>query len=142
MTITGSGFAPNEPLTLQVTHADGGAEAGMGHEMAPLLADADGAFVTAWSIVPADVGSNDFIVRATGTDSSAAVSVFTRVARISTDRSDYQPGQTATISGAAFAPDESVMLQVSHLTGAEDGGAGHEEFAAAADGNGQLVSSW
>src|SRR5215467_9256180 len=43
VTILGSGFMPSENVTVQVTHADGGAEPGMGHEPATVVADAAGA---------------------------------------------------------------------------------------------------
>jgi NHL repeat len=142
VTITGSGFVPNEALTLQIIHGDGGAEGGMGHEMAPTLADADGGFVATWAIAPADTGSNDFVAQVMRSTSGPVVAAFTRVARISTDKADYQPGETVVISGAAFAPGESVTLQIVHLTGAEDGGEGHDAFPAAADGGGNITSSW
>src|SRR5262245_36476561 len=44
ITISGEGFLPFESVSLLVTHAGGGAEAGGGHERFFVTADADGVF--------------------------------------------------------------------------------------------------
>ncbi len=52
--IAGSGFAPYEGVTLQVTHINGVAEAGRGHEPWTVYADAQGGIWTTWYVDPLD----------------------------------------------------------------------------------------
>src|SRR4029453_12136012 len=54
VTITGSGFAPLETVTLHVVHAGGGEEAGMGHDPWVAVADDAGSLAATWSINPDD----------------------------------------------------------------------------------------
>ena len=142
VTITGADFAAYETVTLQVTHADGTAEADMGHEPVTTMADGAGGFSATWAIAAADVAGNDFVVTASGAVSGTVQSAFRWVARIETDKSDYQPGETATITGSDFAPGEPVTLQIVHLTGADIAGGGHEPFTVTADGGGQVLTAW
>jgi hypothetical protein len=44
------GFKPAENVTLQVTHADGTAEGGAGHETWTVVADVSGVLSATWSI--------------------------------------------------------------------------------------------
>src|SRR5262249_12158712 len=119
VTILGSGFMPSETVTVQVTHADGSAEPGMGHEPATVVADAAGALTATWSVSPGDTGSDDFLVRAVGPWSGPSTpAAFSRIAIVSTEFTNYHPGDTANIWGAGFRPGEPVALQVIHITGA------------------------
>jgi hypothetical protein len=60
---------------------------------------------------------------------------------IATDKFDYQPGETALITGAGFFPGEIVTLHVEHMNGLEDG-SGHLPFYTFADGNGLISDQW
>ena len=66
VTILGSGFGPLEEVTLQVTHADGTAEPGMGHESWVVATDASGAFTSTWQIQPLEQAGHEFKVTAAG----------------------------------------------------------------------------
>ena len=63
-------------------------------------------------------------------------------AKVTTDKPDYSPGQTAIITGSGFWPNEIVTLQVVHIDGGEEGSAGHEPWNVAADGDGNFTTSW
>lgn len=63
-------------------------------------------------------------------------------ATVSTDKADYAPGETALISGSGFAAGEDVTLQVAHVTGETEAGAGHESWTVVADESGSISSSW
>jgi predicted extracellular nuclease len=138
--VTASGFSPFETVTLQIVHADGTAEAGMGHEVAAAAAGPDGTFSAVWSIRIADITGADFLTRATGAVSGQVETAFTRVALIETDKIDYQPGETAVISGSGFAPLETVTLQVTQ--GGDVTHGGNLPFAATSDEQGNLSATW
>ena len=96
--ITGSGFAADEVVTLQVTHTDGTAETDAGHEPFTVTADAAGAFSASWTLGD-DHKGHDFVVRAVGTTTPALAPVaFNRIATVATSQYDYQPGETAVIT--------------------------------------------
>ncbi len=61
---------------------------------------------------------------------------------VTTDKGDYQPGQTAIITGSGFHPREPVRLQVVHTNPVEKPGAGHELWHVAADTSGRFSSRW
>ncbi|MEY4635247.1 MAG: hypothetical protein RJA55_1045 [Acidobacteriota bacterium] len=63
-------------------------------------------------------------------------------ATVSTDKADYAPGETALISGSGFAAGEDVTLQVAHVTGETEAGAGHESWTVVAEESGSISSSW
>src|SRR5262245_48514121 len=69
VTITGTGFVPFDDVTLQVTHGDGTAESGMGHETSGVSPDQNGNFTATWAVAPTDTAGNDFIAAAAGTAS-------------------------------------------------------------------------
>ncbi len=76
--ITGSGFWPNEVVTLQIIHIDGTAEGGEGHEPWNVTADAFGNFTSTWFVDPDDSAGSMFRLTATGTSSGlAAETIFT-----------------------------------------------------------------
>src|SRR5262245_41290491 len=52
--ISGHGFAPNETVTVAVTHEDGTAEPGMGHESTVGTADESGLLWATWAINAGD----------------------------------------------------------------------------------------
>src|SRR5688572_13185451 len=139
--ITGSGFAADEVVTLQVTHADGTAEADAGHAPFTVTADAAGAFSASWPLGDDRKGHN-FALRAVGTTTPALAPVsFNRIATVGTSLYDYQPGDTAVITGAGFRPGEIVTLLVEHSNG-NNQGAGHEPFATFADQYGRIDTTW
>jgi hypothetical protein len=140
--ITGGGFAPYEAVTLQVTHADGSAEQGMGHAPWVVQAGADGAFAATWAIDATDPGTSSFKVNASGELSGPVPSaVFKRGAEVWTDKGDYQPGDVAYIGGRGFAPNEIVTVRVEHANGLVDG-SGHLPFMVAADPQGDFATTW
>ena len=140
--ISGRDFAPGEVVTVQVTHADGTAEPGMGHSPQDLVVGPDGGFQLGWMVGAADLAGPQFVVGAAGAVSGTArPAPFARVAALRTDKGDYQPGETALITGIGFAPSELVTLQVVHASGQNDGN-GHEPFLAAADAAGNVAASW
>jgi len=63
-------------------------------------------------------------------------------ASIRTSKSNYEPGDTAKISGDGFQPGELVTLQVVHVNGPSEPGAGHQPWTVSADQNGYLSSTW
>src|SRR6185503_12623092 len=67
--ITGSGFWPNEIVTLQVVHIDGGAEGGEGHEPWNVAADEEGNFTSQWFVSPDDSLGATFLLTALGNGS-------------------------------------------------------------------------
>jgi len=139
--ITGRDFAPGE-VTLQVTHAGGGNEPDMGHEPQTVTVQDDGTFTAHWSLRLTDLSGPDLVVTAVGDPQGDAVPAhFSRVAVVATDKGDYQPGETAVITGWGFAPNEWVMLQVAHVNGLADGN-GHEPFYALSDEAGNVTATW
>lgn len=104
VTLSGSGFTPSENVTLQVTHADSTAEAGMGHDAWVVVADDAGGLTATWSINPGDLAGNDFVLTADGALSGPTDPVaFTRIALVNTEFTNYQPGATANILDEASA---------------------------------------
>jgi len=139
--ITGRDFSPGE-VTLQVTHVGGGDEPGMDHEPRTVAVQDDGTFAATWSPRLTDLAGPDFVVTAAGDPQGDAVPAqFSRVAVMATDKGDYQPGETAVITGRGFAPNEQVKLQVVHVDGLE-GGEGHEPFYELSDEAGNVTATW
>ena len=126
--VSGVDFAPEETVTVQITHANGAAEPDMGHEPSTVTAGADGSFEATWTPDGGDLGGVGFLATASGDASGrVAPAPFVRVASIAPDRGDYQPGETAVLAGRGFAPGEAVELQVTHANGQNDGN-GHAPF--------------
>ncbi len=93
--ITGEGFQPNEPVTLQVVHSNGN-NSGAGHEPFAATADANGGLAAPWFVNPDDSESSIFRLTATGNNSHlVATSTFTDVLLefIDDNGPDDQPGQ-------------------------------------------------
>src|SRR5229473_2768224 len=63
---------------------------------------------------------------------------------VSTDQSDYPPGSTVYITGAGFAPGETVQCQVLHSpTGGDDATSpAHQPWTTIADDSGNIATSW
>src|SRR5690349_17213088 len=59
-----------------------------------------------------------------------------------TDKPNYQPGETALITGFGFWPNELVTLQVVHISGTAEGGEGHEPWDVGADEAGNIFATW
>jgi hypothetical protein len=141
--IVARGFVPGESVDLQVTHAGGTAEPGMGHDPWTVVAGADGTFVTTWVINPPDDQSEVFAVTArgrfSGTTSSAT---FDRMAAVSTDRFAYAPDEDATIAGTGFLSGEGVILQVQRSGAAADESTSPAPWTVTADEAGSIASSW
>lgn len=61
---------------------------------------------------------------------------------VSTDLSDYAPGDTAIITGSGFDANADITLQVIHLSGGIEDGEGHNPWVVVSDENGGFTSSW
>ncbi|MEQ1912480.1 MAG: hypothetical protein ABMA15_26910, partial [Vicinamibacterales bacterium] len=141
--ISGQGFAPHESVTLAVTHEDGTAEPGMGHESAVVTADESGLLSATWTINAGDIASRRFVVSAVGAVSGAARSnVFLRTPAVSTDSSWYVAGGTVRIAGRDFAAGETVTVRVLHADGAAEPGMGHEASTGVVRPDGTFQTSW
>ena len=62
--IQGSDFHPNEPIRVQVLHADGTKEGGSGHEPWFVFSDEQGKFSTQWLVSQDDSSDSSFVVTA------------------------------------------------------------------------------
>src|SRR5262245_60236341 len=142
VTATGRDFVPGEIVTVRVTHADGTAEPGMGHEPTTVVVGSDGSFQFTWTANAADIAGPQLLATVSGNVSGdVAPAAFVRAAIVTTDKGDYQPAETAVITGKGFAPNEPVQLQVAHANGQTDGN-GHLPFYATADGDGTVTATW
>lgn len=127
VSVTGAGFAPNDLVTVQVTHTGGATEAGMGHDAFTVTADEAGAFETSWTLPADDPGVDGLEARATGaTAGEATAAAFTRGPVAETDALTYRAGDIVTVSGRGFGAGEAVTLQVTHAGGGTEPGMGHE----------------
>ncbi len=61
---------------------------------------------------------------------------------VTTDKSDYAPGETAQITGSGFHANETVTLEVEHIDSTPGGGAGHEAWTVTTNASGSFTSSW
>jgi hypothetical protein len=64
---------------------------------------------------------------------------------VNTNKPNYQPGDTALITGSGFLPNETIQLQVVHIDDTDEagqGGAGHEPWYVTADSFGNFTSEW
>jgi hypothetical protein len=134
------GFAPEEPVAVTVTLADGAAVPGGGAADFAGAADGDGAVNATWTLVEGLAG-NDLKVTVVGTTSGSFESPFNRIATVGTDKFDYLTGEFAIINGAGFGSGESVVVQVVHSNGLT-GGKGHDPINALADADGRISVSW
>ena len=143
ITILGQGFSPLEEVTLQVTHADGTAEAGMGHEPWLVTADAVGSFSQSWSIDIGDTNGPGFVITAEGVWSGPVTpTALVRIATLATDKPAYPPGDTAAIAGLPFVPNEPVDLRVVHDDSTAEGGLALDEQLITADQSGGIASTF
>src|SRR5438093_13448364 len=65
-------------------------------------------------------------------------------ATVTTDQSDYPPGDTAYITGGGFLAGETVQLQVLHTTTPNDDATSpaHQPWEVTADAQGNFTSTW
>jgi len=66
-------------------------------------------------------------------------------ATIATDKPDYPPGSTVTITGSGFQANESIVMQVLVIDPAvndNDTSPAHKPFSATADASGNLQTTW
>jgi hypothetical protein len=105
ITVHGSGFYPFETVTLQVLHWDCSVEPNMGHESWSVVAGGGGSFTAGWAIHSGDPGGREFLFTANGSSGSKAQAAFARVGMVvATDKSQYEPGETAQVKGAGIEP--------------------------------------
>ena len=145
ISISGTGFTADEPVTLQVTHAGSVAHADLSHDTFTAIANASGAISATWTLGAGpseDLAGTSFVLTASRVPSGALAPVaFNRIAVVETTRFDYQPGETAEIIGAGFRPGERVTVQVVH-SNALNSGNGHAPFDVTADENGRVTTPW
>ena len=67
---------------------------------------------------------------------------FALTATVTTDKSDYRPGETAIITGSGFGSGDAVTLRVVHTDGTGEGGNGHEPWTVYADADGNFNTTW
>jgi len=111
--ISGTGFAPLEAVTLTVTHDDGGAESGAGHESWVATADGAGRFDATWSINAGDAVERPFVVTAVGAASGPSQSAAFARTTVSTDAATYEAGATVTLLGVDVAAIRLVAAEAS-----------------------------
>ncbi len=95
---TGSGFAPNEAVTLQVTHTDTGIPA-IGQNPWVVSADRSGSFRTMWYVNPADSIGANLTVSALGTQGDSANATFTD-ASVASSTLYWDPNHQASGTGS------------------------------------------
>src|SRR5436190_1290066 len=61
---------------------------------------------------------------------------------IRTDKAGYVAGETISISGQGFSPNESVMLRVAHDSGTLETGNGHDPWWVYPDADGAFTANW
>jgi hypothetical protein len=61
---------------------------------------------------------------------------------VNTDKLDYEPGETAYITGGGFEPGETVELIVLHANETPNDGHGHGYWHVVADENGEFETTW
>lgn len=66
VTINGSGFHPNESVTLQVLHTDGRVNSGSDHEVFAASTNSAGSFSATWTLAANDSTGSSFRLTATG----------------------------------------------------------------------------
>src|SRR5262245_19566269 len=141
VTVTGSGFSRGERVMLQVKHADGAAEPGMGHEVRIVTADGEGGFNAKWPVNAHDSTGNHFTLFAAGASGVTSQVSFNRVALVKAERTDYRPGETAIINGAGFQPGELVTIQVVRMNRFADI-ASFVPFNVTSDAGGNIGAFW
>ena len=143
--ITGTGFNPGDTLSLQITRTDANST---GATYTPLTVtdDANGNFTTTW-VLPTnettDPATAAYQITASGPSTAdSATATFARLApSVQTDKLDYSPGQTATITGSGFQAGETVDMQVVNTsTGLPSGNP--PTWTATADAQGNIQTSW
>jgi hypothetical protein len=139
--IAGTGFAPNETVSLTVTHDGGGTEPGAGHEPWVAKADEGGRLEATWLISAADTVEHPFVVRAVGAESGPSQSApFVRTT-LRLDAATYVAGDTVRIAGAEFSPG-TAMLQIVHADGSDEPGMGHEPRTVMVQPDGTFEAEW
>jgi hypothetical protein len=83
--IDGSGFVPGERVTLQVTHSDGTAEGGAGHDPWDVIADGNGNLASEWYVNPDDSAGSSFLLTADSASGLHAETSFTDAIPCSVD---------------------------------------------------------
>jgi hypothetical protein len=62
--------------------------------------------------------------------------------RVTTDKKDYEPGSTATISGHGWYPNSNVVLHVVHTEGRPNTRPNHRPFSVKTDSHGNFTAPW
>ena len=78
----------------------------------------------------------------THTRTGAGAQANSEGASLATDKADYLPGETATITGSGFDANEDVSVVVTHADGTMPEGAGHQPWTVTADESGGISTTW
>lgn len=142
--ITATGFAPNDVVTVQVTHADGTMVEGMGHDAWVGTADAAGALLGTWWIDPRDTSVSGFQVTIQSAAGIVRSPVFQRRAVVNTEHPGYPAGERIPMQGRGFVPGETVTLEArdagEQRAGADPDALGTWMTTARADGT--VATEW
>ena len=138
--MTVSGLTPGETVELQVLHTDGTPDTGPGHEPV-LVADGgeydcdgltDGLLEVDVFVDPEDCVGSTFEITATTSDGETVALAFTGIEPqqvfLTTDKDDYQPGETAILVAQGFTSGETVEFLVLHSDDIPNTGAGHDPW--------------
>jgi Concanavalin A-like lectin/glucanases superfamily/PKD domain/Matrixin len=155
--ITASGFQVGEAVEFQVRHTDGSSDAGAAYQPWQVIDGgagdedgvADGNITTHWDVSPSEPMGTRFVVTATGSApdtmdmmmnmASATFNIGpASSAELAADKADYQPGETAVLTGSGFQPGETVKLQVLHTDGKPNTGPAHDPWYVTDGGAGDL----
>jgi hypothetical protein len=111
--ITGSGFAPSCNVVVRVTRPDLSVVKGDGQNTPgsdEVVTDASGNFTYAY--VVADVAGRWYNFDILGQGGGLSGDLFSAGPIVWTDKGDYKPGETITISGRGWQPGEAVSLRL------------------------------
>ncbi|MCI0390875.1 MAG: hypothetical protein MOB07_19185, partial [Acidobacteria bacterium] len=136
VTIRGEGFHPGEIVSLRITHLDGAAEGSKIHDWQSITVDGDGSFTASVVMNANDSFGHKYVVTAYG-QSSQAKATFSQIALVGTNKSSYDPDETAKISGSFFADREPVTIQMTD----SDGKALGEPMTVYADEAGRIAAT-
>ncbi len=130
--VSGAGFAPGESVMLQVKHADGTVESGMGHEPWWVYAGADGTINTTWALDAHDTAGINLAIEAAGSSGATAQTGFARTAAFIANPFSNRRDDKTRVTAAGFDANELVTIRVK-------GGHGQEAVSAMSDGNGRVA---
>jgi hypothetical protein len=101
--VGGVGYVPDCEIAIDVVRPDGSVVVG-----GPVLTDTDGSFM--YEYVVGDLAGRYVVVVNGQDDIQLSGAVFYAGAQVTTDKGDYKPGDTVTITGKTWQPGETVSM--------------------------------